>query len=67
LPDFLAWPLARLEKFGLLILVGLIFILPYVGNLLGINLDVFNWIVWTPVEWLLPWFDRIAGIGWLGS
>jgi Zn-dependent protease len=67
LPDFLAWPLARLERYGLLILIGVIFLLPYAGDLLGIDLDVFTWIVWRPVEWLLPFFDRIAGVGWLGS
>lgn len=62
LPDVLAQPLARLERYGMLILLGVIFILPMLGNQLGINLRIFTWIVWTPVAWALPMFKEIAGI-----
>ena len=40
LPDRLAIPLARLEPYGLAILIGLIFILPILGAQLGIDLSV---------------------------
>jgi Zn-dependent protease len=40
LPDRLAMPLARLEPYGLPILIGVIFILPILGAQLGINLSV---------------------------
>ncbi len=40
LPDRLAIPLARLEPYGLPILIGLIFILPILGAQLGIDLSV---------------------------
>ena len=63
LPGFLARPLARLERYGMLILIGVIFILPMAGDQLGIGLDIFSWAVWTPVAWLLPFFRAIAGIG----
>ncbi len=63
LPSVLAQPLARLEPYGLLILIGVIFILPMVGDQLGIGLNIFYWAVWTPVAWLLPFFKGIAGIG----
>ncbi len=63
LPTVLAKPLARLEPYGMLILIGIIFILPMAGNQLGISLDIFKWAVWTPVAWLLPFFKGIAGIG----
>jgi len=63
LPGVLARPLARLEPYGMLILIGVIFILPIAGNQLGVSLDIFNWAVWTPVVWLLPFFKGIAGIG----
>lgn len=63
LPGVLARPLARLEPYGMLILIGVIFILPIAGNQLGVSLDIFNWAVWTPVAWLLPFFKGIAGIG----
>lgn len=39
LPDRLARPLARLEPYGLSILIGLIFILPILGVQLGMNLS----------------------------
>ncbi len=62
LPGVLARPLARLEPYGMLILIGIIFILPMAGDRLGISLDIFKWAVWTPVAWLLPFFKAIAGI-----
>lgn len=40
LPDRLAMPLARLEPYGLPILIGVIFIVPIFGAQLGINLNV---------------------------
>ena len=63
LPNVLAQPLSRLEPYGMLILIGVIFILPMAGDQLGISLDIFKWAVWTPVTWLLPFFKMIAGIG----
>lgn len=63
LPRRLGQALARLEPYGMVILVGIIFILPLIGNQLGINLKIFFWVVWTPVVWLLPFFERLAGVG----
>jgi len=40
LPDALAIPLARLEPYGMMILIGVLFILPLLGAQLGINLNV---------------------------
>jgi Zn-dependent protease len=40
LPRPLALPLARLEPFGMLILVGILIILPLAGSQFGLNLDV---------------------------
>lgn len=48
LPYSLASQLQRLEPYGLLILIGLLFLLPVVGAQLGVNLDVVpEWISWT--------------------
>ncbi len=63
LPDVLARPLARLERFGFLIIIGVIFLLPMLGRELGLDLDVFYWIVGVPVEWLFPFFMDLAGVG----
>ena len=40
LPKAAAAPVARLEPYGLLILIGLLIVLPLVGGQLGIDLDV---------------------------
>jgi len=63
LPNILSQPLARLEPYGMLILIGVIFILPMAGDQLGIDLNIFYWVVWTPVTWLLPFFKLVAGVG----
>ncbi len=63
LPDFLAHPLARLERYGMLILIGIVFILPMLGRQAGVDLNIFRWIIWTPVSRLLPIFQAIAGLG----
>jgi Zn-dependent protease len=40
LPDRLAMPLARLEPYGLPLLIGVLFILPIIGAYFGINLSI---------------------------
>jgi Zn-dependent protease len=40
LPKVLASPLARLEPYGMMILIGVLFIIPMIGAQLGINLNV---------------------------
>lgn len=62
LPAALARPLARLERYGFFILIGLVFLLPMIGRQIGIDLEVFYWIVVVPVNWLLPMFTALAGL-----
>jgi Zn-dependent protease len=52
LPRPLAIQLARLERYGLFILIGLIFILPILGRQLGTDLNIFRWLVLGPLEFL---------------
>jgi Zn-dependent protease len=40
LPDAVASPLARLEPYGMLILIGLLFILPTVGAQTGVDVNI---------------------------
>jgi Zn-dependent protease len=47
LPRPLAEPLARLEPYGLLILIGLLILLPLLGSQLGLNLDIISAILRT--------------------
>ncbi|HUH85476.1 MAG TPA: site-2 protease family protein [Stellaceae bacterium] len=62
LPDALAFPLARLERSGLFILVGVLILLPMVGQTLHLNLDFFRYIILIPaaylrhlISWLVGW------------
>ncbi|MDB5579153.1 MAG: peptidase [Bradyrhizobium sp.] len=47
LPNVLAYPLSRLEPYGMLILIGILIVLPLAGSQFGLNLDVISAIVRT--------------------
>ncbi|HKS19728.1 MAG TPA: site-2 protease family protein [Bradyrhizobium sp.] len=53
LPRFLAFPLARLEPYGMLILIGALILLPVLGAQLGLNLDVISAILRTTTGYVL--------------
>jgi len=61
LPKALAKPFARLERFGFLVLLSIIFLLPMLGRQIGMDLNVFRWAVSIPLAWLTPIFLAIAG------
>jgi Zn-dependent protease len=50
LPGVLARPFSRLEPYGLLILIGLIFLLPMLSAQIGINLDPLSRIIMTSTQ-----------------
>ncbi len=62
LPISLAVPLARLERYGIFILLGAFFLLPYLGRELGLDIRVFDWLIRAPVNWMLPFFSGLAGL-----
>jgi Zn-dependent protease len=53
LPNALAYPLARLEPYGMLILIGALILLPLLGAQLGLNLDVISTILRTLTGYVL--------------
>ncbi len=61
LPLPLARPVARLERWGFLILIAAIFILPMLGRRLGTDLNVVSWLLAWPFEQLLEWVLRLTG------
>jgi Zn-dependent protease len=63
LPAILARPLARLEKFGIVILLAIIFGLPWIGAQMGINLNLFEWLVAGPFATLRYMVLVITGWG----
>lgn len=62
LPNALALPLQRLERFGIFIVLGLIFLLPWLGSRLGLDLDVFGWLILGPSMAITEAFLRLAGV-----
>jgi len=62
LPRPLALPLARLERFGILIVLAVLMLLPMLGKALGYDLDLFKVLIGGPVQWLLRVVGWIAGI-----
>jgi Zn-dependent protease len=53
LPRSLAAPYARIERYGMLIIILALFLLPLIGEKLGVNLDIFEFLVARPVNWML--------------
>jgi Zn-dependent protease len=61
LPNALALPLARLERYGMLIVIGLIFVLPILGAQLGVNLNLIGWLVSAPTNAVIETVLRLTG------
>ena len=53
LPKPLAVKFSELERFGFFILLGALFLLPYLGEKIGLNLNIFSWLVGAPTEYLM--------------
>jgi Zn-dependent protease len=53
LPRALAFPLSRLEPYGMLILIGLLILLPLAGSQFGLNLDVISAILRTTTGYVI--------------
>jgi Zn-dependent protease len=63
LPRVLAYPLSRLEPFGMLILIGILIILPLAGSQFGLNLDVISAILRTTTNYVLRALLFVTGNG----
>lgn len=61
LPNVFALPLARLERYGMAIIIGLLFILPFLGSNLGIDLNVLGWLISGPAHALVEIIIRLTG------
>ena len=61
LPRALALPLARLERYGMAIIIGLLFILPMLGSRLGTDLDVLAWLISGPVNAIVGAIIHLTG------
>jgi Zn-dependent protease len=62
LPDVLAEPLARLERFGLFILIGVLFIVPMATRQFGLDFDLMRVLIGEPVAWLKGALITVTGL-----
>ena len=63
LPDALAFPLARLERYGILILLALLILLPMLGERLGFNLDIVRYVITYVANYVLQAIGWLTGAG----
>jgi Zn-dependent protease len=61
LPRALAVPLARLEPFGMLILIGILILLPLAGSQFGLNLDVISAMLRTVTNFIIGLILTLTG------
>ena len=63
LPRSLAFPLARLERYGIGIVLLLLFVLPWIGSQLGWDLNFLDWLVGVPAQSLIRLVLMVTGQG----
>ncbi len=61
LPAPLALRFARLERYGFVILIGALFLLPFLGEQIGLDLNIFQWLVGIPTEYLMLFILTLFG------
>jgi Zn-dependent protease len=61
LPDVLAVPLSRLERYGFLIILGIIFVLPLLASTVGIDLGIIEWLVLGPAQFVSRLIFSLVG------
>ncbi|MDP6031701.1 MAG: site-2 protease family protein [Alphaproteobacteria bacterium] len=63
LPRPYALALARVEKYGLFLIIGILFILPMIASQLGMRLNILGWLIGDLVEFLIRGIKTLAGLG----
>lgn len=54
--------LAGVERFGFLVLIFILFILPWIGDMVGMDLNVLWWLVGVPAEFVTDVIASITGL-----
>jgi len=62
LPGRLAWQYAQIEPYGLLILIGLLFLVPFAAQAMGVDFNPIVTILWPPISTLYQLVLGIAGL-----
>jgi Zn-dependent protease len=61
LPDALAVPLARLERYGMAILIGLLILLPLLGGQMGVDLSIVSHFIQSAANAVIEAILRLTG------
>ena len=62
LPLSLAVPLARTERYGILVLIGLVVLIPMVASASGSHLDLLAYVVDRPLHWITDAMAWVSGM-----
>ena len=54
---------ARIERYGMMILIGLLFVLPLIGRQLGVDANVLLWLIGPPIEAVFEFVAVVTGNG----
>jgi Zn-dependent protease len=63
LPSPLDWKFAQVERYGLLILLALLFLVPFISERLGLAFNPIATVLWPPIRALYELVLRLAGLG----
>lgn len=63
LPPALAWHHAKTERYGLLILLGVLFLGPVLGSIWGMQINLIEPVLMPPVEFVYRWMFILTGWG----
>jgi len=63
LPYRYARPLAELERYGFLIILGVFFVLPMLGDSIGVDLRIAQWVIWPPFALIRDVLVFASGLG----
>ena len=61
LPDAIAVPLARLERYGMAILIGLLIVLPLLGSQMGVDLSFISYLIKVATSVVIDAILRLTG------
>ncbi len=62
LPTGAARALARLERIGIFLILGALFVVPWLGRAVGLEINLFWWLVGAPAEYLVQTALALVGV-----
>lgn len=63
LPRHLAIAYQRTERYGMLVLIGLIFLLPFLGRQIGVDINILGWILGPASSYVRSLIGHLTGLG----